>query len=194
MQRFDQDDSDLTNRPEAISDIQGGMFTQPPSNQQPAGPFVPGSLEFYGTVQSVSAASIAVSMPDGQPLTLTVAPGQTDLSHNNNALPSQGQMINVHATAKSDGSFTANKLALADRASRHDLAEAEYRGATTSTVGSDLMLHFQVGTMAFSFPISATADLSDFDDRVQSIRANQPIEVEVEFQGTRGTIVEVDRR
>ena len=174
-------------------------LTASSSAPQPSSPFVrSGSLEFSGTVQRVSATSITVRMPDGQTLAMAVIPGRTHLAHfdhdHDHDLPSKGQVIKAHATAQQDGSFTATKLARADRDDQHELAEAEYKGVTTSAVGVDRLLHFQVGTLAFSFPISATADLHDFGNRAQAIGANQPIEVEVAFQGTRGTVVEVERR
>ncbi len=164
------------------------------ATQRPVVAFASGSLEFYGKVRNVEGDSIAVSMPDGKILTLDVIPGQTDLSHNNHDMPVVGQMIKAHAVARHDGSFTATEIARAGRGDRHDRAEAEYRGVTTSVVGSDMVLHFQVGMMAFSFPISATADLRDFDDRAQSIGADEHVEVVVEFQGAHGTIVEVERK
>lgn len=183
MDRFIPDDSGVATSSEP------GVVTR-----RPAGAFASGSLEFYGKVRSVEGDSIAVSMPDGQLLTLDVIPGQTDLSRNSHTMPVVGQTIKAHAFARHDGSFTAMELARAGHSDRRERAEAEYRGVTTSAVGSDQVLHFQVGMMAFSFPISATADLSDFGDNARSIDVDEHVEVEVEFQGTHGTIVEVERK
>jgi hypothetical protein len=166
--------------------------TQPSPTQQPSA-YVPGSLDFLGTVQRVSSSNIAVSMPDGQVLVMNVVRGQTDLSHCNNVMPSKGQVIEAHATAKSDGSFTANELAFPDSHGQHDRSQIDYHGVTTSAVGSDLVLHFQVGRMRFSFPISPTTDLGDFNHHAQSIGMHQSIEAHVQFHGTSGTVVEVDR-
>ena len=166
--------------------------TQPSPTQQ-SGAYMPGFLAFYGTVQRVSPSSIAVGMPDGQALVMNVVAGQTDLSRCNNALPSKGQVIEAHATANNDGSFTANSLAFADMHDQHDRAQVEYHGVTTSAVGSDGALHFQVGDMRFSYPISSTANLGDFNHHAQSIGANQSIDAHVQFQGASGTVVEVGR-
>jgi hypothetical protein len=186
--QFTQDEGGATHAPEPVGSSQEAAFTQ-----QPALPFVPGSLEFYGTVQSASDTGITVSMPDGQALALMVVPGRTDLSHSKGTIPGVGQVIKVHATAKRDGSFIADKLARARTRDAHELGEAEYRGVTTGPVGPYMVLHFQVGTMVFSFPISATADLDDFGHRAHAIGADESIEAEVQFQGTRGMVVEVER-
>ncbi len=178
---------------QATTTPQGSASTPSPTTP-PSSRIVAGSIEFYGTVRSVSASTIAVSMPDGQTLTMSIVSGKTDLSHNNNVVPTTGQFIEVEAATLADGSFVATQLARSDPNDQHDWAEIDYRGETTSAVGSDLVLHFQVGKMTFSFPISATADVSDFGNRVQSIGANQAIEAEVQFQATHGTVVEIDRR
>ncbi|HET9110213.1 MAG TPA: hypothetical protein VFN78_05250 [Ktedonobacterales bacterium] len=72
---------------------------------------MPGNLAFYGMVQRVSRSSIAVGMPDGQALVMHGVAGQTDLSRCNNVLQGMGQVIEAHATANVDGSFTASNLA-----------------------------------------------------------------------------------
>lgn len=165
--------------------------TQSSVTQQP-GAYTPGTLVFYGTVRQVSASSITVAMPDGHDLVMNVVSGRTDLSRCGNALPRLGQVIEAHATATSNGNFTANSLAFADMLDQHERAQVEYHGATTSAVGSDNVLHFQVGTMRFSFPINSTAHLDDFNHHAQSIGAHQQIDAHVRFQGVNGTVIEVD--
>ena len=168
-----------------------GTSTQP-SPTQPSGAIVAGNLAFYGTVRQVSANSVTVGMPDGQTVVLHVVAGQTDLSRCNNALPGAGQAVEAHATANHDGSFTASSLAFANMPDQHDSSQVEYHGVTTSAVGADRTLHFQVGGMRFSFPISSSANLSEFNHDAQSIGANQMIDAHVQFQGANGTVVEVD--
>ncbi len=168
-----------------------GTSTQP-SPTQSSGVSATGTLAFYGTVRQVSANSITVGMPDGQELVMHVVAGQTDLSRCNNALPGAGQAIETHATANHDGSFTASSLAFANMHDQHDSSQVEYHGVTTSAVGADHMLHFQVGDKRFSFPISSTANLGEFDHDARSIGTNQMIDAHVQFQGANGTVVEVD--
>ncbi|HEX9038536.1 MAG TPA: hypothetical protein VF808_16250 [Ktedonobacterales bacterium] len=163
------------------------------STRPPAAVYAAGSLEFYGRVRSVDGDSIAVGMPDGEILTIDVIPGQTDLAHNGHAMPVKGELIKAYASARHDGSFAAVEIGRASRARRYNLALATYRGITTGAVRGDRLLHLQVGLMTFTFPISASAALSDFDERAQSIEAGDHVAVEVEFDGTRGTAVAVMR-
>jgi hypothetical protein len=153
-------------------------------------PFEAGTIEFVGKVQNVNGSNVTLLMPDGHTLTAIVN-AQTDLSDMNGASPSSGQMLKVKATANSDGTFTAQKLGIADSGDLADANTVTYQGVTTSAVGSDNVLHFTVGTMSFAFPIGNGADLGDFNNNVQSIGANQSVKVEVLFNGTSGSVTKV---
>jgi hypothetical protein len=152
--------------------------------------FEPGTIEFVGKVQNVNGSNVALLMPDGHTLTVNVN-AQTDLSDMKGASPSSGQTLKVKATANSDGSFTAQKLGVADSGDLADANTVTYQGVTTSAVGSDNVLHFTVGTMSFAFPISSGADLGDFNNNAQSIGANQSVKVDVLFNGTNGSVTKV---
>lgn len=152
--------------------------------------FVPGTLEFTGQVQSVSATSIVVSMPDGSASPPAIINAQTDLSDFHGAAPTQGQTVKIKETANSDGSFTATELKPADSSETPDLSKVKYTGTTTSTIGSDGLLHFQVGEQMFRFPVSATTEYKDFGS-AQAIGNNQAIKVTVQFQQGTPTVLEV---
>src|SRR5579875_2587063 len=143
--------------------------------------FEAGTIEFVGKVQNVNGSNVAILMPDGHTLTAIVN-AQTDLSDMNGSSPSNGQMLKVTATANSDGTFTAQKLGIADSGDLADANTVTYQGMTTSAVGSDNVLHFTVGN---------GADLGDFNNNAQSIGANQSVKVEVLFNGTSGSVTKV---
>ncbi len=159
-----------------------------------AGTNQPGSVSFIGKVQSVSSSSIVVSMPDGSTLSMSIVNGQTDLSDFNGVLPTAGQLIKVDANANSDGSFTATKLKTTDSGDTSNatkLNTVDYKGVTTSAVGSDRVIHFNVGSKSYSFSLGSTTDLKDFNNNSQAIPANQSVKVEVLFNGSTGTVVKV---
>jgi Domain of unknown function (DUF5666) len=147
----------------------------------------PGSISFTGTVQSVSASSIVVSMPDGQSLTMSIVNGQTDESDFNGQQITKGQLIQVEATANTDGSFLATKLKQADSSDN----VVDFQGVTTSAVGADHVIHFAVGNKGFSYAIGSNADLGDFNGNAQSIVNNASVKVEVTFNGTTGSVTKV---
>jgi hypothetical protein len=147
----------------------------------------PGNISFTGTVQSVSANSIVVSMPDGRSLTMSIVNGQTDESDFNGQQITKGQLIQVEATANTDGSFLATKLKQADSANN----VVDFQGVTTGAVGSDHVIHFAVGNKGFSYAIGSNADLGDFNGNAQSIGNNASVKVEVTFNGTTGSVTKV---
>ena len=147
----------------------------------------PGSISFTGTVQSISASSIVVSMPDGQSLTMSIVNGQTDESDFNGQQITKGQLIQVEATANTDGSFLATKLKQADSSDN----VVDFQGVTTSAVGADHVIHFAVGNKGFSYAIGSNADLGDFNGNAQSIVNNASVKVEVTFNGTTGSVTKV---
>jgi hypothetical protein len=147
----------------------------------------PGNISFTGTVQSISTNSIVVSMPDGQSLTMSIVNGQTDESDFNGQQITKGQLIQVEATANTDGSFLATKLKQADSANN----VVDFQGVTTSAVGSDHVIHFAVGNKGFSYAIGSNADLGDFNGNAQSIANNASVKVEVTFNGATGSVTKV---
>jgi hypothetical protein len=147
----------------------------------------PGNISFTGTVQSISTNSIVVSMPDGQSLTMSIVNGQTDESDFNGQQITKGQLIQVEATANTDGSFLATKLKQADSANN----VVDFQGVTTSAVGSDHVIHFAVGNKGFSYAIGSNADLGDFNGNAQSIANNASVKVEVTFNGATGSVTMV---
>jgi hypothetical protein len=174
--------------------IQSGTNVTPEANETPdsnqtSSVNEPGSIDFIGSVQSANSASIVVKMPDSSTLSLVVN-GQTDLSKFNGSLPNVGQAVKVSATA-SNGNFTASELKPADSGDLQDQNTVTFQGVTTRTVGSDRVIHFAVGNRNFSFPIISTAELKDFNGNVQSIANATPVKVNVQFNGTSGTALDV---
>ena len=165
--------------------------TQLPATQPPA-TFTPGSIHFLGTVHSVSNTSIVVSMPTGSTLAMSITT-LTDRSHFGGGLPTAGQLIKVDAMANPDGSFTATKLEPTDQGDLVGQNIVEYQGVITSAVGTDRVIHFKVGTKSYAFTIGATADVSDFGGNAQAIPANQLVKVKVQFTGSTGTVLKVER-
>ena len=158
------------------------------NNETPTTANEPGSIQFYGSVQSAGTNSLVVSMPAGGTLSFTTN-ASTDLKDWNNALPSVGSQVKVEVTANTDGSFTATKVGNVD--SSNNTTQAQYTGVTTAAVGSDHVLHFAVGNKSFNFAIASNADLSDFNGNVQSIQNGANIKVTVQFNGTTGNAIEV---
>lgn len=173
--------------------IETPSSNETPSATEPAGPAQAGSISFIGKVQSVTSSSIVVSLPGGSTLSTSIN-AQTDKSSFNGALPSVGQTIKVDATANADGSFTATQLKPTDQGDLNDqvkLNTVDFKGVTTSAVGSDRVLHFKVGSKSYSYAIVSTTDLGDFNGNAQGIQTNQAVKVEVLFNGSTGTVVKV---
>ena len=164
--------------------------TPAPNTTQSPTPVAPGSIQFTGTVRSISNTSTVVGMPDGSTLTMSIT-SLTDRSHFGGGLPTTGQLIKVETAANSDGSFTAAKLEPTDANDVFKQNIVEYQGVTTSAVGTDRVLHFKVGTKSYSFTIGATTDLSDEGGNAQAIQANQLVKVQVQFAGSTGTVLKV---
>jgi hypothetical protein len=149
----------------------------------------PGSMTFYGSVQSTGSNSLVVTMPTGGTLPFTTN-SATDLKDwPNNGLPSTGTQVKVEVTANTtDGSFTATKVG--NVTTGDDTTQAQYTGVTTAAVGSDHMLHFTVGNKSFSLAIASNADLSAFTNG--SIPSGATVSVTVQFTGTTGSVTKVD--
>jgi hypothetical protein len=145
----------------------------------------PGSMTFFGSVQSTGSNSLVVTMPTGGTLSFTTN-GATDLKDWNNGLPSVGTQVKVAVNANSDGSFTATKVGNVDAA--NNSTQAIYTGVTTAAVGSDHVIHFAVGNKSFSFPIASNADLSAFNGNIAN---GTTVTVTVQFNGSTGSVTQV---
>ncbi|HTK10198.1 MAG TPA: DUF5666 domain-containing protein [Ktedonobacteraceae bacterium] len=155
---------------------------------------VPGSISFIGKVQSATTTSLVVSMPDGNTLTMSITAG-TD-SHDVDGQLAPGMQLKVKAETNPDGSFMASTLRTVHYSSSShsdDLSIIDFTGNTTSAVGADNLLHFQVGNQNFTALIDHDTDFRHLHN-AQSIDNNQPISVEVFFNGGNGTAQEIDAR
>ena len=182
----------VSNSTPVLSETSGVNTTPSVGVTQPSTTFAPGSLNFMGTVRSVSASSLTVSMPNGSTLLMNLT-ALTDRSHFGGGLPTSGQLIKVEATANADGSFTATKLDTTDASDVVNQNLVQYKGLSTSAVGADQVIHFKVGTRSYSFTIGATTDLSDVGGNAQAIQANQIVKVKVQFAGSTATVLKVER-
>jgi hypothetical protein len=163
------------------------------NNTGSTGASEPGSISFTGKVQSVSASSIVVSMPNGESLTMSIT-AQTDRSDDDsNTQITQGQQVKVEATANPDGSFTATKLDTPDSGDLQDPNEVntvDFQGVTTSSVSNNT-ISFKVGSKSYSFPIASTAQVEGVSS-TQAIGANQQVKVDALFNGSNGTAIKVE--
>ncbi len=184
----------VTQNSDGSYSIESGTNVTPEANETPnsnetASVNEPGSIDFIGSVQSANSANIVVKMPDSSTLTLVVN-GQTDLSKFNGSLPNAGQIVKVSATAN-NGSFIATEVKPTDSGDLQDQNTVTFKGVTTQAVGSDRVIHFTVGNRSFSFPIVSTAELKDFNGNAQSIANATSVKVDVQFNGTSGTAIDV---
>ena len=153
----------------------------------------PGSINFIGKVQSINANTLVVTTPDGNTLTLGLNT-LTQRDENLNGGPSVGQPVKVKAVSNPDGSLLASKLDVVkadDQADTVKMNTVDYAGVTTSTVGSDNVIHFKVGSKSYSYNINTTTQLKDFANS-QAIAANQQVKVEVLFNGSNGSVTKVE--
>lgn len=156
--------------------------TQPPSPTITSVPFKPGGISFIGPVKSITSTSLVMTAPNGQTYTLAMT-AQTDLSAYSGGLPAVGSSVDMDASVNPDGkSFTATALKPAV-AGDPDVNVVAYTGTTTSAVGADRVIHFTVGTTAYTYPIPATADLTDFGGNAQAIGNNLLVKVKVVYPG-----------
>ena len=149
----------------------------------------PGSMTFYGHVQSEGGNSFVVTMPTGGTLSFTTN-SSTDLSDwtgNSNGLPGIGTLVKVVVTANNDGSFTATKVGNVDQ--NNNSTQALYTGVTTAAAGSGQVLHFTVGNRSFSFPIASGTDLSSFTNN--SIPSGATVSITVQFNGSNGSVIQI---
>ncbi len=184
----------VTQNSDGSYSIQSGTNVTPEANETPdtnqtSSVNEPGSIDFIGSVQSANNTSVVVKMPDSSTLTLVVN-SQTDLSKLNGSLPNVNQIVKVSATA-SNGSFIATELKPTDSGDVQNQNTVTFQGVTTQAVGSDRVIHFTVGNRNFSFPIISTAELKDFNGNAQSIANATSVKVNVQFNGTSGTALDV---
>ncbi|MBV9708221.1 MAG: hypothetical protein JO125_12525 [Chloroflexi bacterium] len=148
-----------------------------------------GSIKFIGKVQSANSTAITVSTPDNQALTMNLN-AQTDRSDFGAGLPTVGQLVKVTALANTDGSYTATKIGTTDSSDVQDQNTVEYQGVTTSAVGANGNLSFKVGNKNLTFTIGPNTEIKDFAN-AQAIGSNQPIKVDVLFNGSAATVLQV---
>lgn len=161
------------------------------NNNENNGTPEPGSISFIGKVQSTSTDSLTIALPNGDMLTMNLT-AQTD-RHKLIGQLSQGQLVSVKALA-TNGTFSAQELKTPDVEEQQDstkLNQVDFNGVTTSTVGSDNVLHFKVGNQSFSATIGNTTELKDFAN-VQAINNNQTIKVEVMYNGNNANALKVE--
>jgi len=153
--------------------------TQPAGPTATAVPFKPGGISFIGPVKMINSTSLVMTAPNGQTYTLAIA-ATTDRSAYNGGLPTVGSSVDMDAIVNPNGSFTATILKPAV-AGDPDLNVIAYTGTTTSAVGADRMIHFTVGTKAYTYTIPTTADLTDFGGNAQAIGINVLVKVKVVY-------------
>lgn len=185
----------VTQNSDGTYSIQSGTDVTPEPNETPntnqtSSVSEPGSIDFIGSVQSVNGSSIVVKMPDGSSLQMSIVTGQTDLSKFNGAQPTVGQVVKVSATAN-NGSFIASQVKPTDSGDLQDQNTVKFQGFTTQAVGADRVIHFTVGNRSYSFPIASTAELKDFNGNAQAIANATSVKVNVQFNGTAGTALDV---
>ena len=78
-----------------------------------------------------------------------------------------------------------------DQANQVKLNTVDFSGVTTSAVGSDNVVHFQVGNKSYNFTASASTELKHLAS-AQAIVANQPIKVEVIYNGASNTLTKLE--
>jgi len=185
----------VTQNSDGTYSIESGTNVTPEANETPntnetSSVNEPGSIDFIGNVQSITSSSVVVKLPDGSTLPMSIVSGQTDLSKFNGSLPGVNQVVKVSATAN-NGSFTATELKPTDAGDLQDQNTVTFKGVTTQAVGSDRVIHFTVGNRSFSFPVVSTAELKDFNGNAQAIASATSVKVNVQFNGTSGTAIDV---
>jgi hypothetical protein len=154
----------------------------------------PGTIDFIGKVQSINANSITVTMPNGEALPMALNTSTHRDDDFINGQPTVGQIIKVEASTNLNGSFTAKKLGSVkpeDQNNTFKINSVDFEGVTTSAVGSDNVLHFNVGNKSYSYAMNNSTRIKHFTNS-QSIATNTPVKVEVQFNGSNGTITQVE--
>jgi hypothetical protein len=163
------------------------------NNDQPTGTNEPGKISYLGKVLNANSSSLTAALPNGQSLTMNLN-AQTDQGDLNGAAVSTGQVLKVEATANTYGSFTATKLSLTDNGDLQNttkLNTVDFKGVTTSAVGSDNVIHFNIGNKSFAYTINSSTELKNLAN-AQAIANNQPVKVEVLFNGSNANVIKVE--
>src|SRR5216683_3048726 len=107
---------------------------------------------------------------------------QTPDTNETPSAPGQG---NISFIGKVQSASSSSIVVSMPDGSTLPMNTVDFKGVTTSAVGSDGVIHFKVGNKSYSFSISSSTDLGDFNN-AQSIQANQAVKVEVLFNGNSG--------
>lgn len=161
------------------------------NGNQGTGAVEPGSISFDGIVQSVSPNSISVKMPNGDILSMSIST-LTDRGDFGTGLPANGQWVKVDAVAGQDGGFTAKSLDVVktnDQADPTKINKVDFQGVTTSAVGSNGVINFNVGNKSYRFTIGS-AQVKDFAS-AQAIGTGQSVKVTVLYNGSTAAVQEV---
>ncbi len=161
------------------------------NGNQGTGTVEPGSIDFIGVVQSVSANNISVKMPNGDVISMSIST-LTDRGDFGAGLPNTNQPVKVKAITNADGSFTAKSLDMVkqdDQANPTKLHTVDFQGVTTNPVGSNGVINFKVGNKSYNFTIGPNTQVKDFAG-AQAIGNGQAVKVEVLFGGS-PTVVKV---
>lgn len=164
----------------------GVNSTETPSNQDTTGE----KISFIGPVQNGSSTTnLMVKMPDGNTVSVAVN-SQTDMGDlNGQPFSNTGELLKVDAVASNNG-FVATSLKIAN-SNDSDANVVDYTGKTTQAVGSDNVLHFADGSLNnLSFSTNANTQVKDFAN-VQAIPSGTLVKVEVQFNGTTGTVTKI---
>jgi hypothetical protein len=167
--------------------------TQPQNNDAPQGVNEPGTIQFIGKVQSINANNITVVMPNGDAIPMSLGV-QTDRNDFVNGQPGVNQQIKAEAVTNFNGSFLAKKLSALksdDQFDQTKLNTVDFSGFTTSAVGSDNVVHIKVGNKSYNFTINGTTQLKHVAN-VQSIATNQPVKVEVLYNGASSNLTKLE--
>jgi len=181
-----------TNSVEQSNGTPEANVTPQGNGNQGTGAVEPGSISFDGAVQNVSPSSISVKMPNGNILSMSIT-ALTDRGDFGTGLPSNGQLVKVDAVANTDGSFLAKSLDMVkpdDQANPTKLNTVDFQGVTTSAVGANGVINFNVGNKSYSFTIGPTTQVKDFAG-AQTIGSGQAVKVTVLFNGSTGSVLEV---
>ena len=68
----------------------------------------------------------------------------------------------------------------------------EFHGTITRRVGADHMLHFTVGSIPWSIPLTASTDLHKMGGSAECLQPNQKVEIEVQVTGNQMVVTEVE--
>lgn len=149
---------------------------------------VPGSIAFIGKVQNIDGSNTTLIMPNGEALPVIIDTTVTPLEVLAQVQP--GQTVKAQAFAKKDGSFVSRTLDRVDSSGGSDQRIIDFIGMTTQTISSNDTLYFRVGARDFSATITAKTSFDDFG-QAKNVKARQPIDVEIEYDGSNGTVISI---